>query len=210
MEGVHTFSDSPFKHYDAYVLSMDYGPGNVSVIGLFGIKRSNQGNHYHLLDEFYYDVTDPENNGRQLTDSDLANEGLKLAEGNPLANFHTPHDASSFRATLKKKTYRKKPIPIKTYTPDVLNDIQVIQELLASEGSKEPRFKISTKCENSISQAQSYSWDPKSQVLGEDKPLKVNDHCPDMWRGAILGSRSLTSNPYTESKNRYEAAKWEE
>jgi hypothetical protein len=206
MEGQHTFPEHPFDNYDNYVLSMDYGPGNVSVIGLFGIKRSIQENHYHLLDEFYYDVTDPGNNGRQLTDSELADAGINLMNELPLTNFHTPHDASSFRAVLKKKKYRKKSIPMVTYTPDVLNDIQVIQELLSSD---EPRFKISTKCENSISQAQSYSWDPKSQARGEDKPLKVNDHCPDMWRGAILGSRSLGNNPFTTSDKRYEATAWD-
>ena len=49
---------------------------------------------------------------------------------------------------------------------------------------------------------QTYAWDPKAQSRGEDKPLKVNDHCPDMWRAAILGTRSLTTtfNDTVEAK----------
>ncbi len=64
-------------------------------------------------------------------------------------------------------------------------------------------FLIHESCKNSISQIQSYAWDRRAQERGEDKPLKINDHCPDMWRGAILGSRKKTLNPYSQSMRRY-------
>lgn len=74
---------------------------------------------------------------------------------------------------------------IKTYTPNTYGDIEVIQNLIG-----ERRFKIHESCTHSIIQAQTYSWDKKAQQRGEDTPLKVNDHCPDMWRGGILGPRN--------------------
>ncbi|MEA4957555.1 MAG: phage terminase large subunit [Methanobrevibacter sp.] len=175
-------------NYNKKVLSTDYGAGNVSVVGLFGILFNKEGNDYHLLDEYYYDATDPENNGVQLDDDDLyKNASEQLLDGSFLLNkWWTPHDAASLRATLKKKTYMSRAIPVDSYTPDVNNDIQEIQKLFANQ-----KFKISKKCVNSIAQAQSYIWDQKAKQRGEDQPLKRNDHCPDMWRAAILGSRQV-------------------
>ncbi len=195
--------------YNKYVLSTDYGPGSVSVIGLFGIITGLEGNEYHLLDEFYYDVNDTKNDGEQLTDKELVEKSIELltykGEVLKLDMWYTPHDASSFRAEIKKHKYRGKPIPLATYTPDVLNDIQEIHSLIAL-----CRFKISEDCPKSIAQAQTYAWDPKAKLKGEERPLKTqnNDHCPDMWRAAILGTRSLVNNPFTESKETYESSKW--
>lgn len=178
--------------YNKYVLSTDYGPGSVSVIGLFGIITSLEGNEYHLLAEFYYDVNNVKNDGEQLTDKELVENAIKLltykGEVLNLDMWYTPHDASSLRAEIKKHKYRGKPIPLDTYTPDVLNDIQEIHSLIAVH-----RFKISEDCPNSIAQAQTYAWDPKAKLKGEERPLKTqnNDHCPDMWRGAIFGSRNI-------------------
>jgi PBSX family phage terminase large subunit len=204
VEVQNTFEKPPFDFYDSYVLSTDYGAGNVHVLGLFGVKRTAEGNHYHLLDEFYYDVNDPINNGKQLTDDEVVDAGINLLSYNgqqlPLNMWYTPHDASSLRAEIRKRTYRNEPIPFDTYTPDVSNDIQEIHTLFAHE-----RFKISKRCKNSITQAQTYSWDPKYTIRGEDKPLKRNDHCPDMWRGAIMGTRSLMNNPFTNNDSRYES-----
>lgn len=207
VEAHNTFNhkEPPYESYNSYVLSTDYGSGNVTVVGLFGIKKDSQGNHYHLLDEFYYDVNDPANDGVQLTDDEVVTHALELltyhGEQIPLNMWYTPHDASSLRAELSKRTYRGESIPFDTYTPNVNNDIQEIHSLIAKE-----KFKISDQCKNSIIQAQTYSWDPKAQQRGEDKPLKRDDHCPDMWRGAILGTRNLVNDPFTESSSRYESS----
>ena len=208
VESKHTFHQQPYKEYDYYVLSTDYGPGSVSVIGLFGIKRTMEGNYYHLLDEFYYNVSS--HNGRQLTDKELilgienSNEirgAMALLKDRPLTAFFTPHDASSLRAELAQLYYQGKPLPVRTYTPDVLRDIIEIQKVIAEE-----RFMISKKhCVNSVAQAQSYVYDPQKQKQGKDLPLKVNDHCPDMWRGAILGTRNLNhGDMYMTSKRKFD------
>lgn len=81
--------------------------------------------------------------------------------------------------------------------PNVKEDIQEIQKLIVQE-----RFKISKKCTDSIAQIQTYAWDPKAQARGEDKPLKINDHCPDMWRAAIMGTRYFSTGGYTRSRHK--------
>lgn len=194
-------------NYDYYVISTDWGGGNVTVFGLFGIKRTPQGNQYHLLDEFYWDIS--QHNGRGLEVSEAADKAMALLNQDgiqlPLKAFFTPHDAASLRNTLKARYYQGSHIPVRTYTPNTLEDIESIKPLI-SDG----RFKISSKkCPNSIAQMQTYAWDPKAQSRGEDRPLKVNDHCPDMWRAALLGTRNLgaLNEGYTKSSYVYTGAK---
>ena len=184
VESQNTFPHQPYPDYDYYVLSTDYGVSSVTVFGLFGIIRSPNGNQYHLLREWYYDAAI---SGREKTDSELINEAIKLLPPHqPIDAFYIPHDAASLRAEARTRHHHGHRLPVRTYTPNVLNDIREIQTLIYEE-----RFKIHKSCENSIMQAQTYSWDPKAQERGEDKPLKQNDHCPDMWRGAILGTRHI-------------------
>ena len=82
---------------------------------------------------------------------------------------------------------------VETYAPNTYEDITAIQNLIANR-----KFKIHVSCINSINQAQSYAWDKKAQQRGEDKPLKIDDHCPDMWRGGIFGPRMIKSTPQLE------------
>jgi phage terminase large subunit len=93
-----------------------------------------------------------------------------------------PHDAASLKAQCKKDKRIK--MKVRTYAPNTYRDINTIQDLFNSH-----KFFMNPRCKNSIKQAQTYSWDIKAQQKGEDKPLKINDHCPDAWRGGILGPR---------------------
>ncbi len=211
VESLHTFRTPPFNSYDYYVIGTDEGLGNVTVFGLFGIKRTPYGNHYHLLDEVYWDVS--QHQGRQLTPNELImgdeaghfKGALAMLQGRPLHSFVTSHDAAAIRSVLAKKDYQGSRVKVVTYTPKTLRDIYEIQKLIAEE-----RFKISNvNCPNSVAQAQSYAWDPKAQARGEDRPMKTNDHCPDMWRGPIMATRGLTNSVtgYTRSKRSYKFSK---
>lgn len=161
----------------------DYGVSTVTTFGVMGIKSNMQiGNEYHLLEETYYDA---EQKGVAQSDSERVNTLVKLQNKYNLNRKNTiflPHDAASLKAEAKKDKRIK--MKVKTYTPDTYEDITTIQNLFATN-----RFFINSSCKDSISQAQTYSWDIKAQQRGEDKPLKINDHCPDMWRGGIIGPR---------------------
>lgn len=44
-------------------------------------------------------------------------------------------------------------------------------------------------CRHLIDEIQGYSWDPKAQERGEDKPVKTNDHACDALRYALMAYR---------------------
>jgi hypothetical protein len=216
IEGNHTFPFDKWPYanyddkgnlislnYDQYVIASDYGAGSVTVFGLFGIKRGLNGNEYHLLREFYWDASE---NG-PLTTSELINGVPKkdiigafgLLNNIPkLDAFYTPHDAAALRAELIGTYFKGSPISTRTYTPDVLNDIENIQSIISQN-----KFLISTSCVNSVGQAQTYGWDSKAQKKGESRPLKVNDHCPDMWRAVLIGTRGIGTGNIQKKKRRY-------
>lgn len=146
-----------------------------------GIKRDVvEGNSYYLLDETYYDA---EVEGVTQSDDERVDDIVTLQNQYKLDSNNTlylPHDAASLKTACEKD--KRIRMEVKTYTPDVNADIATIQSLIATR-----RFKIHVNCKNSIEQAQTYCWDKQSQQRGEDKPLKQDDHCPDMWRGGICG-----------------------
>ena len=209
-EASHTFKteDAPYGDYSYYVIGTDEGRGNVVVCGLFGIKRQQTGDEYHLLDEVYWDVS--KHDGRQLTSEELIygdsthsfKGAIAMLNNRPLTAFITPHEAATLRAYLLQQEYHGKPMPVVTYTPKTIDAIEQIQDIIAKN-----RFKLNIdNCPNTFEQLQSYVWDPSALRRGESKPLKTNDHCPDMIRGPIIGSTNLTTNPFSTSPKRNDFA----
>ena len=177
----HVFKDYP--EVDEVNICCDYGVSTVTTFGVMGIKKdTKKGNSYYLLDETYYDATVT---GVAQSDSDRVNDLVNLQDKWGLTRKNTiylPHDAASLKAEVRKDPRIK--MKVRTYAPDTYRDINTIQDLINNN-----RFKIHQSCTNSITQAQTYSWDLKAQQRGEDKPMKINDHCCDMWRGGIMGPR---------------------
>ena len=187
-EKKHTFKEYPETH--EINICCDYGVSTVTTFGVMGIhKHRKEGNTYYLLDETYYDA---EKKGIAQSDSDRVNDVLRLQNKwklNRKNTIYLPHDAASLKAALRKDPRIK--MKVRTYAPDTYRDINVIQDLFNNN-----RFKIHISCKNSITQAQTYSWDMKAQQRGEDKPLKIDDHCPDMWRGGIMAPRRSRKKIY--------------
>lgn len=181
VESENTFTEHP-KLHDINICC-DYGVSTVTTFGVMGIhKDTQQGNSYYLLEETYYDAEEKQ---VTQTDHERCDDIVKLQDKYHLNKnniLFLPHDAASLKTEAQKD--KRINLRIKTYTPDTFGDIETIQELIGSR-----RFKIHESCIHSITQAQTYCWDKKAQQRGEDKPLKINDHCPDMWRGGILGPR---------------------
>lgn len=166
----------------------DYGVSTVTTFGVMGIHHNeNTGNTYCLLEETYYDA---EEKGVAQSDTDRVNDIINLQDKHDLTSRNTlylPHDAASLKTACEKEPRIK--MTIRTYTPDTYEDITTIQNLIATR-----RFLIHESCKQSILQAQTYSWDKQAQQRGEDRPLKINDHCPDMWRGGICGPMKQVQN----------------
>jgi PBSX family phage terminase large subunit len=168
---------------DEINICCDYGVSTVTTFGVMGIKKGGpHGNDYYLMEETYYDATE---RGVAQSDSDRVNDLVRLQDKyglNKRSTIYLPHDAASLKAEVKKDPRIK--MKVRTYAPDTYRDINRIQDLF-----NDNRFHIHKSCKNSITQAQTYCWDTRAQQRGEDKPLKIDDHCPDMWRGGIFGPR---------------------
>ncbi len=190
LESENTFNDNQLefaRQCHELNICCDYGVSTVTTFGVMGIqKNENDGNNYSLIEETYYDK---EQTGIAQSDSDRVNDLVALQNKYHLNNNNTiflPHDAASLKAECQKD--KRIIMNVQTYAPNTYEDIKTIQNLIANR-----QFKIHSSCKNSISQAQSYAWDKRAQQRGEDKPLKIDDHCPDMWRGGILGPRNRTT-----------------
>ena len=183
VESENTFTDLPEQIHEMNICC-DYGVSTVTTFGVMGIHKDELlGNSYYLLEETYYDA---EEQGVTQSDSQRVDDIVTLQNKYKLNNNNTlflPHDAASLKSACEQDA--RIVMNVETYAPNTYEDITTIQNLIATR-----RFKIHTSCKHSISQAQTYSWDKKAQQRGEDKPLKIDDHCPDMWRGGILGPRN--------------------
>lgn len=185
VESENTFTKIPQVH--ELNICCDYGVSTVTTFGVMGIQKNEvNGNKYYLLEETYYDK---EQTGVAQSDSERVEDLIRLQNKYKLNHSNTiflPHDAASLKAECQKDS--RIIMNVQTYAPNTYEDIKTIQNLIANRD-----FKIHVSCKNSISQAQSYAWDKRAQQRGEDKPLKIDDHCPDMWRGGILGPRQKTT-----------------
>lgn len=182
-EKVHVFHDDLTSTFDEINICCDYGVSTVTTFGVMGIvKNTKEGNRYYLQEETYYDA---QQRGVAQSDSDRVDDIVRLQNKyglNRRSTIFLPHDAASLKAQCRKDHRIR--MKVRTYAPDTYKDINRIQDLFNTR-----RFFIHESCKNSITQAQTYCWDTKAQQRGEDKPLKVDDHCPDMWRGGLFGSR---------------------
>lgn len=186
VESENTFKEAPKLH--EINICCDYGVSTVTTFGVMGIQKNlEHGNSYYLLEETYYDA---EEMGVTQSDSERVDDIVMLQDKHGLTDSSTlylPHDAASLKSACEKDHRIK--MEIETYAPDTYEDITTIQNLIANR-----RFKIHVDCENSIEQAQTYCWDKRAQQRGEDKPLKQDDHCPDMWRGGICAPMKLVKS----------------
>jgi len=174
-ERVHVIDQYP--EATRYYVSVDYGTGNPTVFGLFGVKGSSA----WMEREYYYDH---EKQGRQKTDAEFSQD-LKefLGDIRPKAIIVDP-SALSFKTQLKKDGFSS----VRDADNAVLDGIRTQATMLQSG-----RYKIHRSCKNTIREYSGYVWDAKAQEKGEDKPVKQNDHCKDAERyflHTIFGKQS--------------------
>src|SRR5690606_16685741 len=68
----------------------------------------------------------------------------------------------------------------------VVDGIQDVSTLLGAD-----RLKIHASCTGLIEEMGNYTWDPKAQERGEDKPVKQNDHGVDALRYGVRGTKRI-------------------
>ncbi|MBK3573186.1 PBSX family phage terminase large subunit [Streptomyces sp. MBT65] len=166
-------------------LGVDYGTANPLHAILVGLGTDGR---LYVTSEWRYD-------GRasmhQLTDTEYSEQirGWLSALRPPGALTTGVHpdyvvvdpSAASFIQQLHRD--RLTPYPADN---SVLDGIRTVSSLLATG-----RLLIHRSCTELIKEIQGYVWDPKAALLGEDKPLKLNDHGVDALRYALQTTESL-------------------
>lgn len=148
-------------------VSCDYGTQNATVFLLWQKERGSE--RWVCLREYYYSGRDSK---RQKTDREFAEDLTVWLDGiSPRAVIVDPA-AASFIAELRQAGYA-----VRGADNDVLDGIRHTAKWL-NEGS----LIFSTACKHTLEEFQTYVWDEKAAQRGEDRPVKVNDHCMDAVR----------------------------
>jgi len=173
------------QSFDRYHVGIDFATSSVCVFLLLGRSQGI----WYLMREKYWDA---QKQGRQKTDSEYSKDFQSLIQGiRPRVDCDPGGGGAGLIAQLRKDYPG---ILINSAMNDVVPGIQVTAQALT-----EGKLKIHSSCVNTIQQLSTYSWDPKAQERGEDKPVKKNDHAPDALRYAIMramrGTASVSSKP---------------
>jgi PBSX family phage terminase large subunit len=185
-----------------HIVGVDYGTTNPTAFTLIGYNPSIYPNMW-LEDEYYYDSSKEQ---RQKTDTEYAEDLKKFIAGKNIEAIFIDPTAVSFKMELRKIGVSN----LFDAENDVLDGIRFHSKLLGNG-----TYKICRKCKNAIHEYQSYRWDPKSKIIGLDKPLKVNDHIMDATRYALysyfynkeLDGPSMSLHEWRERKRFQEKGK---
>lgn len=159
---------------DYYIAGIDYGSSSVFACVLIGVStgRSNQlGKKMWVEKEYYWDV---EQTKRQKTNVEFLRDMQHFLDGYGAKVYMDPSAASM------KLELRRAGIPVIDADNDVLEGIRVCASLMA-EGT----LGVLNTCVNLIREIEGYVWDERKAKMGEDAPLKKNDHALDAMRYAI-------------------------
>lgn len=163
----HVIRIPPEQLEQEFYISSDFGIQNANVwLKWHRIKDTNR---WHEVAESVYSGRDEK---RQKTVKELA-DALDELCGNrkPKAVIIDP-SAAAMKAELKRRGYK-----VLSADNDVVDGISDVQTML-SEG----RLSIDPSCKHTAEEYESYVWDSKAADRGEDKPVKLFDHCMDATR----------------------------
>ncbi len=165
-EQIHVIDRVP-ERIRHYYVAADYGTTNPTAFGLYGLGVSGT---VYKVKEYYWD---PSVRGRQKTDSDFsAAMGAFLGNVVPRAIIVDP-SAESFQLQLKRDRFRN----VMNANNSVLDGIRTQGRMLSTG-----RYKILSRCKQTIADYGAYVWDSKAQERGDDKPVEKFDHTKDEER----------------------------
>jgi PBSX family phage terminase large subunit len=153
--------------FDSINLACDYGTQNPFA----GLLVGRVGDTSWVLRELYYSGRE---NHRQKTDGEYSKDITAWLGEVKTRRIIVDPSAASFIAQLRKDGFKG----LVAADNDVIDGIRLVSTRLG-----QGKLKIhKTNCPNLVREFASYAWDKKAADRGEDKPLKVNDHCLDALR----------------------------
>ncbi|MCM8901315.1 PBSX family phage terminase large subunit [Caldicoprobacter algeriensis] len=165
-EKVHVVERLP-ERFDKYVVGIDFGMQNPTVFLLIGFHNGIA----YVVKEYYHE-------GREQTKTvDKYSKDFKewLGDIKPHRIYVDP-SAQALLQQLKADGFSN----VREANNDVLDGIATVSKFLSQQ-----KLFVHSSCKNTIREFYSYAWDTKAQQNGQDKPLKIADHCMDALRYAL-------------------------
>jgi PBSX family phage terminase large subunit len=161
-----------------YFYGVDYGTSNATTFVFAGIGIDNK---LYIIDEYYHSGA---KTGKQKSPQQYADD-LKAFIDRQNVNYEQifiDPSAEGFIITCHHNSI----VRISQAINDVKSGIGLVQTLISTN-----RFYIHKRCKYVLKEISSYSWDPRAQQYGEDKPLKTDDHTMDPIRYIANGTRQF-------------------
>lgn len=175
-------------------LVIDYGTAGVFAAGLLGVTASKQ---LRVAAEYRWDAKAEE---RQLTDAEYSKalwhwlDSLDvpgLTGIDDLDRVVVDPSATSFILQLHTDGWPR----VRAANNAVADGIRSVASLLGAD-----LLKAHESCSGLRKEVPGYVWDPKAALLGEDKPVKANDHSCDYLRYGVMALRRYW-RPWLEAHN---------
>lgn len=182
-----------------WVAGIDVGTVNSFACVLVGINtgHSAQEGVMKWVEKEY--VWNSKEQGRQKTNSEYADDVCEFLEPYGVRAVYIDPSAASFRLELQKRGIH--------VVDKVDNDVAEGIKVMSSEMKKGSLF-ICEECKVLIKEIEGYVWDTRAAERGEDKPLKVSDHCIDACRYAIFNLKVVSYQPYAHNATKYQATRF--
>ena len=146
--------------------AIDYGTTNPCVF----LDVRDNGRVFYIAREYYWDSAARR---RQKTDAEYADDLYAFLEGDLDTLIIVDPSASSFKAELRNRGFR-----IQDAVNAVREGISTTATLIGNRQVQAER----TRCPALQREIQSYVWDEKARLRGEERPLKERDHAMDALR----------------------------
>ena len=146
--------------------AIDYGTTNPCVF----LDVRDDGHTFFIAGEYYWDSAARR---RQKTDAEYADDLFAFLDGDLETLIIVDPSAASFKAELRNRGFR-----IQDAVNDVREGISTTATLIGNRQVKAER----NRCPALQREIQSYVWDEKARLRGEERPLKERDHAMDALR----------------------------
>jgi PBSX family phage terminase large subunit len=155
-------------------IGVDYGTANPQVY----LDCIDDGKTVWVDNEYYWDSI---KEGKQKTDKEYVDDLIQFIGRYQDAIVVVDPSAASFQAECRSRGIPATDVEIEGADNEVLPGIRAVSTAFARKMIKIHK----NKCPNTIAEVQTYAWDEKRCARGDEKPLKVKDHCPDALRYVV-------------------------
>lgn len=171
-------------------VAVDYGTAGTHAAVLLGVGTDpvDQVERLYVASEWRWVAKERR---RQLTDADVSSELrswlVDQAKTHPgahpdrLERLFVDPSASSLITQLSRDGWNR----VRLASNDVADGIREVSTLL---GDRVDRIRVHESVAGLRKEIPGYVWDPKKALLGEDAPVKANDHSCDAFRYGVRGT----------------------